>query len=328
MDNFKPFPVSSLAALLHWRILSLLRKDSGLINFTTEKILQVYHTENNFIDSHFHLDTLLRRVGSSDSAQYSTCKRVGFSDFCSFSGSSDHMQFMIANFCFPTSWPTSKKREKIREEKRIRLTFGIHPRIVNTESKRTLELWVGELRHLIRSQKVVAIGECGLDTVDRPSSSQYQKQLETFRAQVRIAKDINLPIVIHCRGNEDVTNQCLSTLTDILPKDHPVHRHCFTGNYKEYRRWKKALPACLFGIAPSFLQEHRLPHLQEVLGKINLPDMVLESDAPYFYSSNGTREVPTVVRDIARRVAVTHNCTLEYVAEITSANTRRLYGLN
>ena len=41
---------------------------------------------------------------------------VGFSDFFSFSGSSDHMQFMIVNFCFPTSWPTSKEREKIREE--------------------------------------------------------------------------------------------------------------------------------------------------------------------------------------------------------------------
>ena len=132
MDNFNPFPVSSLASLLHWRILSLLRKDSGLINFTNEKILRVYHTENNFIDSHFHLDMLLRRVGSSDSAQYSTCKGVGFSYFFSFSGSSDHIQFMIANFCFPTSWPTSKERENIREEKRIRLTFGIHPRIIST----------------------------------------------------------------------------------------------------------------------------------------------------------------------------------------------------
>ena len=127
------------------------------------------------------------------------------------------MQFGIANFCFPSSWPSSHEREVIREEKRIRLTFGIHPRIVGGELQRVIDIWVDNMKHLLDSKKVIAVGECGLDTSDRPSSREWKKQVSTFKLQTKMARDKNLPIIIHCRGNKDVSKECLSILTGNLP---------------------------------------------------------------------------------------------------------------
>jgi len=270
-----------------------------------------------FIDSHFHLDTILKRVGSSD-----------FFQFTIEASYNDVMQFGIANFCFPSSWPSSHEREVIREEKRIRLTFGIHPRIVGGELQRVIDIWVDNMKHLLDSKKVIAVGECGLDTSDRPSSREWKKQVSTFKLQIKMARDKNLPIIIHCRGNKDISKECLSILTGNLPKEHPVHRHCFNGTHHEYRQWKKALPFCKFGVSPFIFNEDRYPHLRETLCEMDLKDLILESDAPYLQGENGKTALPTVVREVARKLATLHSKTTDQVADITSETARQLYRLS
>lgn len=148
-----------------------------------------------------------------------------------------------------------------------------------------------------------------------------------FKSQVKIAKDRNLPIVIHCRGNQDVSNECLSILTGTLPREHLVHRHCFCGNTVEYKQWKEDLPQCKFGISPLIFREDKYPHLRETICDMDLNDIVLESDSPYLQDENGNTALPTVIREIARRLAILHGKTTDEIAAITATNARQLYRL-
>jgi len=67
------------------------------------------------------------------------------------------LQLLITNYCFPHNWPTSGARHKFRKDKRLKLTFGIHPRLVNLES-RQLNNWLVDLEVLIGAKGVVAVG--------------------------------------------------------------------------------------------------------------------------------------------------------------------------
>lgn len=142
-----------------------------------------------------------------------------------------------------------------------------------------------------------------------------------------MARDKKFLIIIHC-GNKDVSKECLSILTGNFPKKHPVHRNCFNGTHHEYRQWKNALPFCKFGVSPFILNEDRYPHLRESLRKMDLKDLILESDASYLQGENGETALPTVVREIARKLATLHSKTTDQVADITSETTRQLYRLS
>jgi len=255
-------------------------------------------------------------------------KRVGSSDFFQFTiekGHNDKIEYAIANYCFPTAWPSSKERDEIRKDSRVKLTFGIHPRIVGAETQRTLDVWLRDLEYLLTSKKVVAIGECGLDSSDRPTSREMGKQVKVFKKQLEIAVTKKLTVVVHCRGKPELSDKCLSILTEILPSNHLVDRHCFNGTYQEYCKWKEALPSCKFGISPCVFQESRYPHLRETIVKMKVEDLVLESDAPYLPGKDGERGLQTVIRDIARRIAILHDETTDSVAKVTSKTSKALY---
>ncbi|CAG2223317.1 tatD [Mytilus edulis] len=313
----KPYPAVSLSSLLHWKVLSLLTLDSGYLDTSTEQRLQLYipPVKINFVDSHFHLEKLRRRVGSSDFPQFNTDKDQ----------IKNFLQFGISNYCFPKKWPSSSEREKIREDKRVRLTFGLHPRTVNYESPRTLQIWLEDLEGLLDSKKVVAVGECGLDITDRPSSKDFEKQKDILRKQARIAKQKRLPVVIHCRGNYDTSNECLRCLTANLPADHHIHRHCFNGSYAEYIKWKIAFPEVKFGISPFLLNEIKYPQFRELVCKMELGDLLLETDAPYLPGADGSTGSPLLVKDLAEKIANLHNVSTEEVARITTDNAKKLY---
>ncbi|CAC5372731.1 tatD [Mytilus coruscus] len=156
----KPYPVVSLSSLLHWKVLSLLVLDSGYLDITTEQSFQLYRppVNINYVDSHFHMDKLRWRIGSSDFPQFNTDRE-------------DFLQLLLP-----------KELDKI----------------VNHERLRTLQIWLEDLDVLLDSKKVVAVGECGLDRTDRPSSKEYEKQKDILRKQEKIAKHKRLPVeVIH-----------------------------------------------------------------------------------------------------------------------------------
>jgi TatD DNase family protein len=133
-------------------------------------------------------------------------------------------------------------RSRVREDPRIRFTYGIHPRIVTLERTSTQNIWMEDLDHKLNTTKVVAVGECGLYSTDM--KTDINKQLEYFEKQIVLALKKSVPVVIHCRGDTRLDEQCLNSLTRILPRDFKIHIHCFNGNPDTYNKWKAAFPNC------------------------------------------------------------------------------------
>ena len=142
----------------------------------------------------------------------------------------------LSNYCFPHNWPSSNQRQEIRKDSRLHIIFGIHPRLVNLETKKQINKWLADLDILIDAKRVVAIGECGLDHQHYTSKRDIERQAEVFENQLQIAKGKHIPVVIHCRGDEQLNDLCLSVMVKTLPKDHHIHRHCFGLDITVYRK--------------------------------------------------------------------------------------------
>ncbi|CAC5378768.1 tatD [Mytilus coruscus] len=153
---------------------------------------------------HFHIDTLLARTGCS-----------GFHELSDY-GTREHyktcLMFMVANFCFPSSWPSSSQSTELRKTPSVHFSFGIHPRIVNSNSSSNLQRNVTDLEYLIQSSMTVAFGECGLDTSDK--NVHLTKQIDYLEKQIQLAVKKNLPVVIHCRGDESLHRTLLTSLVN------------------------------------------------------------------------------------------------------------------
>ena len=176
-----------------------------------------------FVDSHFHLD------------MYS--KETRYSGLPSMIWEEDEnveLQFLVANYCFSHNWPSINQRQEIRKDSRLHITFGIHPRQVNLETKKQINKWLADFEVFIDAKRVVAIGECGLDHQHYTSKRDIERQAEVFENQLQIAKGKHIPVVIHCRGDEQLNDLCLSVMVKTLPKDHHIHRHCFGSDITLY----------------------------------------------------------------------------------------------
>lgn len=84
------------------------------------------------------------------------------------------MQFGIANFCFPSSWPSSHEREVTKG----RIEGSDKNFVVGVELQRVIDIWVDNMKHLLDSKKVINVGECGLNTSDRPSSREWKNRYQ------------------------------------------------------------------------------------------------------------------------------------------------------
>lgn len=310
-------------SFLHWKILAL------LINKSDDKEnLAVYENRRPFrkvtlkpvtislIDSHFHLDMYLKKL-----------KNDALPEFNWHWGETEYrISHVIANYCFPRNWPSSSKRSDLRRDRRIHMAMGIHPRIVAMENPRVLEKWMKELESLAKATRVVAIGECGLDT-SIPGETDVRKQLRFFERQVQLASKLNLPIVIHCRGDTRLDEKCLNCMVDNLPQSHRVHRHCFDGDNNTYSRWKAAFPNCKFGISPFLILNDKYPNFRARVCAMEIKDIVLETDSPYLYASSDSFGSPLLLQDILTQLFGMFPFNIDELASITTQNCKELYNL-
>jgi len=232
--------------------------------------------------------------------------------------------YAVANYCFPNRYPSSKVRSEIRRDSEIVFSYGIHPRTVHsTESKKLID-YFGDLQDIIQSTRTVAIGECGLDTTDRPSSTQLQKQIVYLNKQLQLAVSHKLAIIIHCRGNSNLHLQLFDCLTNICPSDHSIHWHCFTGSQRVFDAINSRFTNIIFGITP-FIFTNQYPEITQFISKNGLDQLVLESDAP-FIKYMGRPGTPYVVNFVANKIAELLNVPFEKVVEVTSQNAQKIYG--
>ena len=178
------------------------------------------------------------------------------------------------------------------------------------------------LAELAAHEKVVAIGETGLDYYRSKDHAHGQKDL--LWAHLALAKERCLPVVIHNRSAED-------DLLEILRAHEPGFRpwgvmHCFSGD-------EKFAYACLeIGLLISFtgiLTFKNAEPLREVAKKVPLDKIMLETDAPYLapVPHRGKRNEPAYIPCIAEVLAGIKGMPMEEVAEVTTGNAEKLFGL-
>lgn len=198
---------------------------------------------------------------------------------------------------------------------------GIHPNDSQewgTEAEKALRTWA-------KHPKVVAIGEIGLDYYWKQVPREVQQR--AFDEQLALAADVGLPVIIHDReAHEDIMitlRRWISTLTN---KTSPGVLHFFSGDLAMAQEAIE-LGFYLGTDGPVTFKNARA--LQKVVAKIPLERLLIETDAPFLapHPHRGRRNEPAYVRYVAEQVANLHGTTLEYVAAQTTANARRLFGL-
>ncbi len=185
---------------------------------------------------------------------------------------------------------------------------GLHPMCAGDWSESS----AARLRELCDLDQVVALGEIGLDGL---LNVELQLQEQVFRAQVEIALDADLPVLIHCRKK---TGQVLDILQQAGIDRVGGILHGFSGSLETARR---ALDlGLLIGVGPVLLRENarKLPAVVKALPAAAL---VLETDAPDMASG------PAALLAVAGKLAELRGWTLAATAEITTANARRLLKL-
>lgn len=198
-------------------------------------------------------------------------------------------------------------------------TVGVHPHDAKTVDAAAL----GELERMARSAKVVAIGEIGLDFYRDLSPREAQRS--AFAAQLDLARRLQLPVVIHDRDAHEEVLAHLRAWVATTPGARGV-LHCFSGDEAMARA---AIDLGFYVSLAGPVTFAKAPRLHHLASALPLERLLLETDCPYLAPEpfRGKRNEPANVRLIAERVAALRGTTLAEVARATTANAKRLFGL-
>ncbi|MDH5638558.1 MAG: YchF/TatD family DNA exonuclease [Nitrospinota bacterium] len=194
-------------------------------------------------------------------------------------------------------------------------SVGLHPHHASMMSPQL----AAEMENMVAHKKVVAIGETGLDYYrDR---SPRDKQAESFKIQLALARKVDKPIVIHCR---DAMEDCLALLRDEgIPKAGGV-MHCFAGTEAD------AKAAMDIGLYISFAGNITYPkaqNLRDVIKTIPAHRILLETDAPYLspQKKRGKRNEPAYLPMIVAMAAEARGVTEEDMGRVSVSNFNTLF---
>lgn len=195
---------------------------------------------------------------------------------------------------------------------------GYHPNdgIHVTENSYT------ELREWAKRSEVVAIGEIGLDYHWDTTPKEIQAQV--FREQIRLAKDVKLPIVIHDR---EAHGDIVKILEEEGAGEIGGILHCFSGSLEMAKQCMKMNFRISFG-GPITFKNAKRPG--EVLKEIPLDYLLVETDAPYLTPEpfRGKQNQPAYVTYVARKMAELREMEFEEICRITTQNAELLFGLS
>ena len=200
----------------------------------------------------------------------------------------------------------------------IYTAVGWHPQDAIDLRPGDLE-WIEEL---CKREKVVAIGEIGLDYYWDTSPKDAQDRV--FREQIRLARRIGKPIIIH---NRDAHHDVVQTLREEKAAEVGGIMHCFSGSWETAKLCLDMNFHLSFG-GPITFKNAKQP--LEVLAKVPLDRLLLETDCPYLtpHPHRGKRNESSYVPLIAEIAANCHGISLEQLAEITTQNAIKRLGLS
>lgn len=196
-------------------------------------------------------------------------------------------------------------------------SVGIHPH--NADAHVGFD--PDDLRQAVQHPKVIAIGETGLDYYYDKSDRKVQQDL--FRKHIKVAREAQLPVVIHTRDAEDDT---VAVLEDELDKGHfPALIHCFTASA---RFGRKVLDLGLTISLSGIVTFKNAKELQEIAADLPADRILVETDSPFLapVPHRGKSCEPAYVASTAEFVADLRGVSLDELAEQTTANFFDLFG--
>lgn len=222
------------------------------------------------------------------------------------------VEVLIASFCEKDDIMLSTKF--VEKYKNLYACIGYHPEVSNKIVEKDYET----LEEMVKNNsKIVAIGEIGLDYYWNKDNKD--KQREVFCRQLEIAEKLKLPVVIHSRDSINETYEIL--------KKYKVSGviHCFSGSLEMAKKFISL--GFLLGIGG--VVTFKNSKLFEVIEKLELTNIVLETDSPYLTPepNRGKTNESSNIFYIAQKIAEIKNIPLENVAKITTENAIRTFDL-
>ncbi len=224
----------------------------------------------------------------------------------------------VSNIFMPNIDSTSIDAMYRIEEKFVHCyaLMGLHPCSVNTEYKAELEI----MEKCFGERSFIGVGETGIDLYW--DKTFFEQQKICFNHQIDLSKNLRLPIIIHSRDSLDITIDMISkrqngSLSGIF--------HCFSGD--EIQAQKIIDLGFYLGIGG--VLTYKNSSLPDIIKKINLNNVVLETDSPYLppVPMRGKANEPSFLHFICEKLADIKEESVEYVAEITNLNAEKIFSI-
>lgn len=251
--------------------------------------------KNNFIDVHAHLDAFEDVEKVINDAKINGVEKIITAGY----------NLASSKICV----------ELAKNYPGVYAVIGLHPENIEDENAD----YLSELKVLAKNEKVVGIGEIGLDY---HYGKDKERQMRIFVEQIELANLLNLPIVIHSRDAMGDTMEIL--------KKHKVKNgglmHCYSGSVESARELKKLGFSFSFGGVCTF---KNAKNVCAVIEDLSMDSIMLETDCPYLapVPHRGERNEPKYLSLIAEKIAELKNMQIEEVARITTNNAKNIFKL-
>ncbi len=190
-------------------------------------------------------------------------------------------------------------------------TCGFHPEFAGKITEKDLS----SLEELLKNEKVVGVGEIGLDY--HYTKDNKNEQIELFRKQLDLAKKYNLPVVIHTR------DAFLDTFNILKEYDLKGVIHCFSGSYEVALQYINL--GYLLGIGG--VVTFKNSNLKDTVKKIGIKKVVLETDSPYLSPFRGEKNEPANVKIIAEFLSNYLEIPIEDISKFTTNNAESIFNI-
>jgi len=200
--------------------------------------------------------------------------------------------------------------ELAKNNKKLLPAIGIHPQEIDDSFE--------ELEKLV-TDRVVAIGECGLEFTDDISETDKKKQIELFRKQIVMSQKINRPLIVHSR---EASDEMLEILQEYKKLSGVIH--CYSGGKKRIRRYLELPGEWYFGIDGNLTYEIGL---EAVVKNIPKDRLILETDCPFLtpVPFRGEKNYPEYVKYVYQKVSEIWQMSFEETEKIIDQNAKKLF---
>ena len=264
------------------------------VAFDPERLrAQVPEEDRHWVDAHCHLDMVIGRLhlSGAQSNLHGIRAAVGHRGGDSLVVAvSCHMVEVDAHNRIRFLPPAAL----LYRDARVRFTFGLHPtraQLLSGKSERRKAMFLLlEAIGQSHDEKVLALGEIGLDYVRGQSDAERENQRVVLEALLqRVSSDAEsarirqMPLVLHVRdapGSTEASDLALQFMIRFRVEDRRLYRHCFDGTTAQADRWRAEFPEMYFGLSPKVLHRDCNPETRSVFAGLPLDRILMETDSP------------------------------------------------